>query len=290
MNKYNIEGNIDFFAELYKSLDIIENDAKTEEDEHNCLISNQPLIANHVKMNCGHKFNYIPLYNDLVNHRDKFYSMESVSGRIHLNQIRCPYCRKKQEGVLPYYEEMGLTKVNGVNFFDTTIKTSNSYNKCEHNTENPLFDITKPESATNMPTILCGYYANQLMVIKSIIPELVIETGFYCHSHAKQIIKQNKLFSKQKDSNDKKQAKKDLIKEQKDDIMNIKLLKQKDKLVKLNDGVNLNKNVGENVILGPSIKSNGCVQILKSGLNKGTVCNCKIFMDGKCKRHYVIPK
>ena len=288
MNKYHIEGDVDFFAELYKSLDVVENDEKTEEDDHKCLISNHPLIANHVKMNCGHKFNYIPLYNDLVNHRFKFNSMEFSSGKINLNQIRCPYCRKKQEGVLPYYDEMGLAKVNGVNFFDKTITISNSYHKCEHKTENPLFDITKPESATNMPTILCGYYANPIMIVESIVPDLVLETGFYCHSHAQPIIKQNKLFLKQKDSNDKKQAKKDIIKEQKDDKMNIKLLKQKAQNDKLDKKPNTN--VEENVVLGPSIKSNGCVQILKSGPNKGTVCNCKIFMDGKCKRHYVTPK
>ena len=36
--KYNIENNIDFFSELYKSLDTIENQEKTEEDDNYCLI------------------------------------------------------------------------------------------------------------------------------------------------------------------------------------------------------------------------------------------------------------
>ena len=34
MSKYNIEGGIDFFSELYKSLDIEENEQKTEEDNN----------------------------------------------------------------------------------------------------------------------------------------------------------------------------------------------------------------------------------------------------------------
>jgi hypothetical protein len=59
MDKYKLEGGIDFFAELYKSLDI------EESDENNmCLITNQPLTDKFVSLNCGHKFNYIPLYND----------------------------------------------------------------------------------------------------------------------------------------------------------------------------------------------------------------------------------
>ena len=39
MKKYNVEGDIDFFAELYKSLDDEENKNKTEDDENVCLIT-----------------------------------------------------------------------------------------------------------------------------------------------------------------------------------------------------------------------------------------------------------
>jgi hypothetical protein len=72
-----------------------------------------------------------------------------------------------------------------------------------------------------------------------------------------------------------------------------KLLKQKDKPVV--NGVVENKVVVENVVLGPSIiitepsmVITGCVQLLKTGQKKGTACNCKIFMDGMCKRHHLI--
>ena len=56
MTKYNIEGGIDFYAELYKSLDVEEE--LEEEDANVCLITNQPLTDKHVIMDCGHKFNY----------------------------------------------------------------------------------------------------------------------------------------------------------------------------------------------------------------------------------------
>ena len=55
--KYIIEGGIDFFSELYKSLDVEED--VLEDDNNKCLISNQVLTDKHVQLNCGHKFNYI---------------------------------------------------------------------------------------------------------------------------------------------------------------------------------------------------------------------------------------
>ena len=70
--KYNIEGGIDFYEELYKSLDVDEDNNKTEDDKNLCLITNKPLCDKFVKMECEHKFNYIPLYLDIKNHKQKF--------------------------------------------------------------------------------------------------------------------------------------------------------------------------------------------------------------------------
>ena len=108
MKKYNIEGNIDFFSELYKSLDDEDNNHKVESDNNLCLISNQLLVDKFVELNCGHKFNYIPLYNDIYNHKKKFNNMEGNGSLLKMNEIRCPYCRKKQVGVLPYYDNVNL--------------------------------------------------------------------------------------------------------------------------------------------------------------------------------------
>jgi DNA-directed RNA polymerase subunit RPC12/RpoP len=113
MSKYNIEGGIDFFSELYNSLDIEENNQKIEEDNNLCLITNQPLLDKYVKLECGHKFNYIPLFNDIKNHKQKFNNLEGCNSKLKTNEIRCPYCRYKQNGVLPYYEELNIQKING---------------------------------------------------------------------------------------------------------------------------------------------------------------------------------
>ena len=54
MSTYLIEGGLNFYDEL--------NNSDCEEDyDNNCLITNEPLIDKFVKMECGHKFNYIPL-------------------------------------------------------------------------------------------------------------------------------------------------------------------------------------------------------------------------------------
>ena len=70
----------------------------------NCLISQTPLTETHVRLECGHAFNYIPLYNELRN---------TVKGK---KRIQCPYCRKLQSTLLPYYKLPGVAKVKYVNY------------------------------------------------------------------------------------------------------------------------------------------------------------------------------
>ena len=109
--KYKIEGNIDFFSELYKSLD--EDDAN--EDDNRCLITNEPLTDRYVKLKCGHSFNYLPLLNDIKNHKEKFNHLEGSHTKLKQDEIRCPYCRSRQTEVLPYYEDLYPSKIHGVN-------------------------------------------------------------------------------------------------------------------------------------------------------------------------------
>ena len=120
MPKYSVEGNIDFYEELYKSLD----EPELPDTAEHCLISNMPLTQNFVEMKCGHKFNYIPLFKDLVNHKKKFGSMEVT--RPKSGEIRCPYCRSKQSTLLTFHEDMGVTKEHGINWMDPEMKNKNS--------------------------------------------------------------------------------------------------------------------------------------------------------------------
>jgi hypothetical protein len=41
----------------------------------------------------------------------------------------------------------------------------------------------------------------------------------------------------------------------------------------------------ENTVVSSSLKE-GCSQLLKSGINKGTLCGLNVLSDCLCKRHY----
>jgi hypothetical protein len=104
--KYAIEGNIDFYSELSK---LDEKEDITDESML-CLISRLPLTADYVRMECGHQFNYMPLYNDLV-HQTK----PSMSGMSKPGRIVCPFCRHSQPTLLPFRIE--YKPVIGVNLY-----------------------------------------------------------------------------------------------------------------------------------------------------------------------------
>ena len=303
--KYNIENNIDFFSELYKSLDTIENQEKTEEDDNYCLISGDLLTDRFVTMKCGHKFNYAPLFNDIMHHKLKFNSLES-SNKLKCDEIRCPYCRHKQTEVLPYYEDMSFEKMNGVNFYSPELPEiknycNYNYHPCEFKKENPYFDIMLEESFTNKKFVKCYYNGNALNAYN--------DTKCYCYKHTKTMVSKYKLEIYNKIKEDaqkvkentrkakeelklKKEADKQLKEQVKNQQKQEKLEKKGHASKKVKKVVNLED---ENVVISPDITIeteivpiylNKCSVILKSGVNKDKQCMCNIFQDELCKRHY----
>jgi hypothetical protein len=281
MKKYNIEGNIDFFSELYKSLDDEDNIHKVESDNNLCLITNKLLIDKFVELNCGHKFNYIPLYNDIYNHKKKFNNMEGSASLLKMNEIRCPYCRKKQLGVLPYYEELKIEKTNGVNFYDDTVVQNNiytkpksiySYIKCEFIMPNP----SSSSCSVNYTT------------------KLECDGKSYCWNHSKMMIKKFEKEKKDKEKIAQKKLKEETKqKENENNLLQKQILtenKKDEKLLKKTKNLILSiTNVKEeNIVVNTSIKTinEGCIQIIKTGSNKGNSCGLVILNDCLCKRHY----
>jgi hypothetical protein len=291
MPKYIIEGEIDFFSELYKSLDNEESIFKNQEDETLCLITNQPLIDKFVTMACGHKFNYIPLFKDLYSHKKNFNHMESSSGRLNKNEIRCPYCRKKQTELLPYYNDIGITKVPGINEIYVSLSpSSNDYTRCQyilpHIEEEHLDASGVPQllkcSLIGTPIDFCTNNTNYG------------DTKSYCWVHKKIMIKKYKNQIIQKTKEDKIKIKLQKKEETKKIKEETKLKEKEEKLkTKMLKKQIVTTDIEENIILAPfSLQQNndGCVSILKSGTNKGKYCGCTIYNhdDKLCKRHYVI--
>lgn len=76
-----------------------------------CLISGEPLDASPVILECGHKFNYYNLFNEIYRQK-KILNVNEIR-RLKENQIMCPYCRNVQSRLL-YWRE-GYPEIAGVN-------------------------------------------------------------------------------------------------------------------------------------------------------------------------------
>ena len=92
---YTIDAGINFYEELMK----------TDEDEYTscenkCLITNKTLVDNYITLNCNHKFNYDAIFNEVVNQKTRYNPNEVA--KLHMNEIKCPYCRQITTNILPH--------------------------------------------------------------------------------------------------------------------------------------------------------------------------------------------
>jgi hypothetical protein len=112
-----IEG--DFFNQLKNMLTQSEDDTVNEVNEDNhCLLTKEPLKNIHIKLVCGHEFNYVPLYREVIAQKTIGLSPNGyyTSNSLKRNEIKCPYCRNVQDKLLPYLEYDGVKKMVGVNY------------------------------------------------------------------------------------------------------------------------------------------------------------------------------
>jgi len=287
MSKYIIEGNINFYDELYKSLDD-KSETTIDSDNQLCLITNTPLTENYITLDCNHKFNYDAIFNDILCHKTKYNSMER--NLIKQQELRCPYCRTIQKSLLPYVE--GYKKVHGVNYYDETCDTSKYSNsnyysdfvigKCEYDS------VAKDANNNPVENVSHQCYNKYVKLLEA-------NGKHYCFCHYKTIVKKIEYEKKLKEKMEKKQAlilEKQKAKEEKQKAKEEKQ-KMKEDQAKLNkeekSKKQLKKVQNENVIISSSfqnIDETKCVQILKVGKNKGKQCFCKIYKDGFCLRHF----
>jgi hypothetical protein len=142
MAKYIIEGGINFYEELYKSLDESESnkngeskEKEKEKEEELCLITGMPLIDRSVVLECNHKFNYSALYTEICKQKFIFrtYNIETLTKPEYqkfkdANKdyfIKCPYCRRIQFTLLPYYEDSEYELKYGINSLEKTQNDNN---------------------------------------------------------------------------------------------------------------------------------------------------------------------
>ena len=97
------------FFDLLKTA--ISNNVVESFDNNMCLISQQTLDNTKITLSCNHSFNYGALYKEVYN--QKYHKPSTEIQSVYKNEIKCPYCRKIQNGLLPYEE--GYTRTKWVN-------------------------------------------------------------------------------------------------------------------------------------------------------------------------------
>jgi hypothetical protein len=120
---YIIEGDADgitesdFFSQLKNMLSDGKNhDGKNTEDDC-CLLTKEPLKNVHIVLACGHKFNYVPLYREVIAQKTIGASSAGyyTSHSLKRNEIKCPYCRNVQDKLLPYLQYDGVKRIHSIN-------------------------------------------------------------------------------------------------------------------------------------------------------------------------------
>ena len=79
-----------------------------------CLVTREPLEPNHVTLACGHKFNYLAIYNELKLLRRRSARPYDTS-YVNMREIRCPYCKEVTTGILPYVPTLVPELTRGLN-------------------------------------------------------------------------------------------------------------------------------------------------------------------------------
>lgn len=287
--KYIIEGNFNFYEELYKSLDEDTSNIVGNHEKERCLITSLPLEDNFVTLECKHKFNYDPLYKEIYNQKCKLrlYNVNNLSPNmkdVYIKSgkdyfIKCPYCRNIQFELLPDLNNDAYPKVYGINTYDRSyIRVADGENK-GYTHKGFFYNMSKVNKCIHDGCVITVCAFNDQFKM------------FCCSSHMSFEISKNKLAIKKQ-----AQEKKMKIKEEKEKIKQekakMKEEKEKVKLQEIKTKKVVNSVIGTNdqikQYIPPSEKNtmHTCSAILKTGLNKGQPCGSKIFSEGLCKRHF----
>jgi hypothetical protein len=111
-------------SSIVDSVDNTDNADNADNADNICLITKDKLHPNHITLSCNHKFNYIPLYNEVVNQKNKQNNMYEIT-KLSSNQIKCPYCRVITNKLLPYIPYPSVRVVKNVNSYIVTSYNSN---------------------------------------------------------------------------------------------------------------------------------------------------------------------
>lgn len=325
---YIIEGNLDFYNELYKSLD------DEDSDENNlCSISGYPLNDTSIKLECGHLFNYIPLYKEIIKQKFTFktYTNETLSiknqQKLKLSTknyyIKCPYCREIQFTLLPYDEKIGVSEIYSINSNDPLLQGEmfKLLNENKSSNYNGVSFFKYGVNFTYSNNNICLYKDSDLIICNNHYTCCIPTTNnSFCSIHyfpalkkhnnnikkeaknqekikQKEIKIQEKLKKIEEKLKQKEENKKKLVEEKQSKLVEINKERVKNGLKpKLSNSTNyVIKLQSVNIytpldddIIEDKDESLFCQGIIKSGINKGKQCCKKGLYNSFCKIH--LPK
>ena len=243
---------INFNDELMKLLEEEEAD-----DDNICLISGEKLEDNFISLECNHKFNYKSIYNEV--HKQKTQPWHSEVNKVKKFQLKCPYCRNIQTGILPYREN--YPKIKYVNW--------------------PPSLMMLPDECSYV--FASGKRKGQVCSKKC--------SGKYCLSHTRIMEKREK----KKLEKEKKKLEKEFqqqINELSPAMVNLILSTPNTSIVPHAANADALANVQIEQIMNVTTPTPmpvvvTCAYVFKKGKRKGENCQCKkIHKDGLCKLHY----
>jgi hypothetical protein len=144
-------------------LNYLNENNENNENNEKCLISNELLNANYITLECNHKFNYIQLFNEVLEQKTK---KMLDNHKLKLNEIKCPYCRSITKNILPYFKYYNTKLIKGVN---TPPDLSIKLNECQYIEKNSQ---------------LCGKNA------------CITKFGIFCNNHVKYNINEEEILNK----------------------------------------------------------------------------------------------
>lgn len=167
MQHYEVEDNIDFYAELLKDDDsFIDNSEET--NSNICLLTQQPLDKTAITLPCKHSFNYLALFNEVkIQKKDPYCNDNYDTNKAYSFGMNCPYCRTKYGYILPPCHKIPNAKSNVV-FVNKKAHGHMSFN------------------------IYCEYKDNEDFCNDVYVTNI----GKYCKQHYQEIMKQNKQLEK----------------------------------------------------------------------------------------------
>lgn len=96
----------------------VNDDEYDNNNDKICCISGEQLEDNYITLSCKHRYNYFSIFNEVLNQKNNSEG-NIYSKYLKPSELRCPYCRNVQVGILPYRNE--YSKIYGVNYPDSLV-------------------------------------------------------------------------------------------------------------------------------------------------------------------------